>query len=330
MKKRIKNPVVVFRVAFLLLGLGFHSLLLAQQPMLWCIEPARAEADAAGINKNIPELSVGRNLAQIQHCSFLFGTIHLPDPRVTRLYPVVETAFQRSAAVYTEVPLEAEDIDAQMHYFFLPETQNLSELLSASLRKRSHAVLKQIDPQLSIDAVERMKIWAFATALPQLQQQLRYPGIAPLDMQLYQRALREGKRTGGLETYQEQLGLFDDLSLSQQRKLLSDTLLVLENAMKNAEDINEELIRWYLQGDADSFSQLMEKWGDYSDPAYDGLQEKLIDQRNQRMAKRIAVLLQKHPREQLFFAVGSGHFAGDEAIQRLLKKQGFRVFKVSE
>ena len=320
----------MFCVAFLLFGLGFHGQLLAQQPMLWCIESARPVSDKVAVNKKIPELVAEKNPVDIQHCSFLFGTIHLPDPRVTRLFPVVEVAFQRSAAVYTEVPLEAEDIAAQMHYFLLPETQGLSKLLSASLRKRSHAVLKRIDPQLSINAVDRMKIWAFATALPQLQQQLRYPGIAPLDMQLYQRALREGKRTGGLETYQEQLGLFDDLSLSQQRKLLSDTLLVLENAIKNTEDINEELIRWYLQGDADSFSGLMEKWGDFSDPAYDGLQEKLIEQRNQRMAKRIAALLQKHPSEQLFFAIGSGHFAGDEAIQRLLKQQGFRVFKVSE
>ena len=34
--------------------------------------------------------------------SWLFGTIHLPDPRVTRLHPDAARAFEQADAVYTE------------------------------------------------------------------------------------------------------------------------------------------------------------------------------------------------------------------------------------
>lgn len=58
--------------------------------------------------------------------------------------------------------------------------------------------------------------------------------------------------------------------------------------------------------------------------AAEAFRERLIDDRNHRMAERLIPLLDR----RLFVAVGAGHLPGEQGILRLLEQRGFTATRV--
>jgi len=259
--------------------------------------------------------------------SYLFGTIHLPDARVTALHSSVEQAFKGSEYVYTEIPLDTSDLIAQVNYLMLEGDQTLVDIIEPELLQRANNLVKDINPILTIDPFLKFKVWALATSLPLLEQQLNNPGVLPLDAQLYQRAGSEGKGTGGIETIQEQLGYFDNLSQDEEIKMLRDTIEFMETTASQDQSLAEEFIQYYLQGDVNAFGTLMVKYVK-EDEFSKGFMKKILHDRNIIMADRIHAKLKKNPDRKYFFAVGAGHYWGDTGIQKLLKDKGLSVSSI--
>jgi len=260
--------------------------------------------------------------------SYLFGTIHLPDARVTRLHSSVEQAFKDSEYVYTEIPLDTSDLMAQVSYLMLEGGQTLADIVEPELLQRADRLVKGINPVLTIDPFLKFKVWALATSLPLLEQQLNNPGVLPLDAQLYQRAGSEGKGTGGIETIQEQLGYFDNLSQDEEIKMLRDTIEFMEQADSQDQNLAEEFIQYYLQGDVDAFGELMVKYVQEDEFSKDFM-KKILHDRNIIMADRIHAKLKKNPDRSYFFAVGAGHYWGETGVQTLLKDKGLNVSRIN-
>ena len=65
--------------------------------------------------------------------SYLFGTIHLPDDRVTELPPVVDQVIERCDALYTELPMDLALLMKQMGRMQLPEGETLRGALGDEL-----------------------------------------------------------------------------------------------------------------------------------------------------------------------------------------------------
>ena len=61
---------------------------------------------------------------------------------------------------------------------------------------------------------------------------------------------------------------------------------------------------------------------------YDQLLERLIDQRNHKMAETIERLVSENKSEKYFFAIGAGHFWGDNGINTLLQSKGYSIEQV--
>ncbi len=259
--------------------------------------------------------------------SYLFGTIHLPDARVTALHSSVEQAFKDSEYVYTEIPLDTSDLIAQVNYLMLEGDQTLVDIIEPELLQRANNLVKDINPILTINPFLKFKVWALATSLPLLEQQLNNPGVLPLDAQLYQRAGSEGKGTGGIETIQEQLGYFDNLSQDEEIKMLRDTIEFMETTASQDQSLAEEFIQYYLQGDVNAFGALMVKYVK-EDEFSKGFMKKILHDRNIIMADRIHAKLKKNPDRKYFFAVGAGHYWGDTGIQKLLKDKGLSVSSI--
>ncbi|CDW58403.1 TraB domain containing protein [Trichuris trichiura] len=81
-------------------------------------------------------------------------------------------------------------------------------------------------------------------------------------------------------------------------------------------------------------SQLVEKVATMNQSDFDEEEEvninayfrqELIQKRNNRMAKRVLFLLQKHPRKSFFFAFGAGHFLGKNSVIDLVRESGYDV-----
>ncbi len=260
--------------------------------------------------------------------SYLFGTIHVSDPRATVLPSAVEQAFQNSDAVYTEIPMDLQTQFAAAQGMVLPAGNSLTSILPADLVVRTERYLGVLIPGMSLDALGQLKVWAIAMTLPLLESQLKNIGAEALDMALYNRAAQAGKEVGGLETAEEQIAIMDNLSLEVQQKLLADTLDYLEKARGKGIDVVDEMVVEYLKGDLDSLGRLMTKYLDINDPFYDNLMDSLLTARNHLMADRIDAMLNSSADKSYFVAVGAGHFWGDEGVHHLLRGKGYNVTRV--
>ena len=105
-----------------------------------------------------------------------------------------------------------------------------------------------------------------------------------LDMVLYQTALHQGKQVLGLETIEEQLGIFETLSEADQITLLRETL---DNRHLFPE-LFQELTEAYLQRNLKGLMKLNADYavGGDTDLAQH-LNERMVDNRNQTMVDRL-------------------------------------------
>ena len=157
---------------------------------------------------------------------------------------------------------------------------------------------------------------------------MNYPGVLPLDAQLYQRAVREGKGTGGIETIQEQISYFESLTQEEELKMFQDTIEFMEDANTQEKSIVGEFIQYYTHGDVDAFGELMVKYIKEDESSKEFMKKILYD-RNAIMAERIYKKLQNYPERSYFFAIGAGHYWGAMGVQNLLSDKGITVIRVN-
>jgi uncharacterized protein YbaP (TraB family) len=269
--------------------------------------------------------------------TYLYGTIHVPDPQVTSLPPLVEQAFASSAAVFTEIPMDGALQIGMMGKMMLPGDQSLSQVLGQELYTRLSNTIQRSLPKDSpgplgaamTAMLGRMKPWA---AMMQLTMMEFLPdmmaGSKPLDTMLFDRAKSEGKETGGLETIDEQLSVFEVLTMDEQVRMLKLTLDTMDEAHKAGRSASRELIDGYLTGDLDKLAAMSNDSMKGEPELQKKFMARALDGRNQVMVDRLLVKRAERPTKICFFAVGTLHYAGEEGIVALLQKKGLKVTRV--
>ena len=255
--------------------------------------------------------------------SWLFGTIHLPDPRVTRLHPDVSSAFEQADAVYTEIPMDAKSTMQMGLVSLRSDGRTLKDVLPRTTWQRLDERLKRIHPQLDATLLSPMKTWAVYGGMLLFESQLQYPDLRPLDWQLYRNATDAGKEVGGLEQLEEQVRVFEHFTETEQQQMLLALLDEMDRFDRRRESITEFMIQWYLSGDYMRFEELLESMPMATDPALrKELEKQLVYDRNARFAKRIAEKIRENPGKSFLFAIGMGHLGGERSIQALLEQSG--------
>ena len=258
--------------------------------------------------------------------SYLYGTIHLPDPRVLALPRVVRRALDESAVFCSEVRMDADTAARAAAAAQLPGHNTLRDVLPTELYARAEAYLAARD--LDIERFARLKVWAFAGLLPSLDRPEAPAGAPSLDALLRQRAARAGKRLDALEKAGDQIALIDSVGLSGQRRMLEQSLDYLEALEPGEPGPVERITRAYLEGDEQSLVRVAFEYVDLEDPQSAEFMEALLDRRNLGMASGIERRLLANPELGYFFAVGALHVPGPEGVVKLLEKRGFRVERV--
>ena len=245
--------------------------------------------------------------------SYLYGTIHVDDKRVKRLSEQVRKRFDESKTLCLEILPDRETQVGIGLAMLLPEGVMLDGLLGDALFTRLSLELnrKGITPMEAL----RLKPWAAMVALSRPESQGGYA----LDEQLYHWANYQYKRMCALETLQEQLSVFDELTHVDQIALLEETL----DHLPKLKEMNEELIQIYLKGDLDAIFEKSMELNRVPDKGLSKrLRESLIDRRNEIMIKRMKPYLENG---RAFIAVGALHLPGDKGLIRLLVKEGYAV-----
>lgn len=241
--------------------------------------------------------------------SYLFGTMHSDDPRINTFSPKLESALSASEVFM----METLPPDDQSLYFMQDAT--LRELLNKNELAQVHklADFHSIQDEVAL----RMKPWLLAMVfdLPKPQSPLAQ------DVQLLALAQQQGKRILGLETAEEHFGVLDSLTREEQLTMLRS---VLKRSSEEKERDFERLLKIYLAGNLDRIAAFDQEMTGNALPAglWQKMRDKLIDERNARMAERI---IGEAGKRSLFVAVGASHLAGERGLLSLLRQVGYKV-----
>lgn len=245
--------------------------------------------------------------------SYLFGTIHVDDPRVLALPDKVRHAFQASDRLLTEAQMTPETVQAMFAFMVRDDGSSLREALGERLYKEALAPLA--GRGIPGPFADRLKTWAAAVTL----LAPRNPSGRFLDLVLQQTAREQGMPVHGLESVEEQLGGFDRLTETEQRRLLEITLELLPDL----EGLYNAMIDEYLEEDVAELVRLSEQGYEAGDGELSQrLVHLLIDGRNRTMVQNMQPMLEKGG---AFVAVGALHLPGEGGIVGLLKKRGYTV-----
>ncbi len=260
--------------------------------------------------------------------SYLFGTVHVGKGPASHLHPLAAKAFDEATAVHTEAPLDMATQLGAATQMMRKDGKTLSQSIGEDLVKQVDAELKVVNPAFNAKLFEPMKTWAIALMVPMLKLQI--DGTKPLDMLLWEKAVKDGKKTAGMQTVAEQLSGFDTFKEEEQITYLKETLRSMREDREAGKDSLQALVDAYITGD---MAKVQEEFNKSLKGALDGdnkelgdrLMKKLLDDRNVIMADYIDATIKKSPEDVNFFAAGTGHFMGDNSVRALLEKKGYKV-----
>lgn len=268
-----------------------------------------------------------------QQPSWLYGTMHVTDPRVLNLSDQVKQAIDQSDTVVIETLDLLDPRKAQAALFKNPELtmftdgQRLTSTMSAEDKAFVEAELKERGIPASL--VARQKPWMVMSlvSIPQCEQQRRAKGQQILDFDIVERAKSQGKQLEGLETIFEQMSAIGSLPIDFQVKGLVESLRLGELL----DDVHETMTQLYLQEDialiTPALTAVAKELGQEEDPDADfgAFEAKIILARNYLMAERAEPILDKG---NAFIAIGALHLPGEEGVIELLRKEGFEITRV--
>ena len=261
--------------------------------------------------------------------SYLFGTIHVPDPRLANFPPELKKALGDSDEVVNEMPLDASSMLALVGAIQLPQGKSLATELPPALYTRLKTLFDQQGLGAKFPLLEHIKVWAIAAQVALLDHQSEMAAGKGIDMILHDDGKAAGKATSGIETAAEQLAVFDGLSKDEQARMLEQTLDQRDKDRQEGKDPVTRLMNLYVSGDEAPLLAELDAGFDSKRPLDVKLFKRLITDRNKRMADRIAVLVKTHPGRAYFVAVGAAHLLGDDGVVAQLKKKGLSVERVT-
>lgn len=269
--------------------------------------------------------------------SYLFGTIHISDPGVTNLHPAAQKAFEASDAVHTEVSMELATQLAATMAMLRKDGKTLKQSIGPELSKKLDEEIGKLMPGFNSAPFQPMRTWVIPILLPTMKDQLS--GGKPLDMVLWERAKKAGKKTQGIQTSAEQTESMDALTEEEQIAFLDLSLQALAKAREDGEDATTALIQLYRKGDPAA----MEKWleedkrrsmelvkGTPSEALFEKVLKGILTDRDVVMAEHVKKTLEKDPAKTHFFAVGAAHLALKGGVPDLLREAGIKVELVAE
>jgi len=275
--------------------------------------PPPAPPDARGLLFRIDRPGVA--------ASYVYGTLHSDDPRVTALPPPVARAFEASRAFATEGRLT----DGELETFFtaaeFDDDRRLADYFDAGTVDRIRVALGTQAPPS--ERFERLKPWAVMLMLAE-RPGANGRGRETLDAVLLDAARRRRLEIVGLELADEQVAAFDVIDAKAQVTLVK---YVLEHR-DGLDRAHEGVIDAWLARDLARLAALNLAPG-RSDPelaaALVELTRNIVDNRSVQMAHRLFLPLR---RGGVFVAVGALHLYGAHSLLALLREQGYRVQRI--
>lgn len=245
--------------------------------------------------------------------SYLLGTIHADDTRVTDFSPSLLDAFSK-----TEVFM-MESLPPRNPSIFLMKSGNVAELLT---EKEFDQVRELADfHSMHIEAAMKMKPWLLAVIFDLPKPKSMYS----MDELLMAKAEEQNKIVLGLESTQAHFSVLDSISQDEQMVMLK---AVLNRTQDEKLRDYEALVSTYQSGDLDKIASLDDSITGQMLPQalWEKMRIKLIDERNQGMANG---MIAQAKDKSVFVAMGASHLAGKDGVINRLRQAGYELVPVN-
>lgn len=251
---------------------------------------------------------------------YLFGTIHLLPKGQEWGTPAIDQAIAASDELILEVVLGDDPMATAQTMMKLGTSQGLPSLVERVPEEKRAALREMIaSTGMPMQALDRMESWAAALTLTAINfQRLGLDPKLGVETKLTSTYGGAKKPIHALETAEEQFGFFDQLPEDAQRALL---VAVLDDP-KEARAQFEAMLAAWSRGDVEAIARTFNNDVSLS-PL---LRDKLLKQRNERWAEKLAKRMDRPG--TVFVAVGAGHLAGSESVQRMLATHGLKARRV--
>ena len=251
---------------------------------------------------------------------YLFGTMHLLPKGLDWRTPAIEQAIGASDTLVMEIlnPEDPNVIAPQMMSLAVsPDLPPVVDRVPADKR----AALEQAIAASGIPGpvLDRLETWAVALAI--ITGSFQKLGLDPklgAEESLLATYKGAGKKLEALETVDQQLGLFDTLPEDAQRLLLQSAV---EDSTRADAEFKAMVDAW-ARGDVEAIARVFDDETSLSPQLRDVLMRKRNANWTEWLDKRM-----DQP-GTVMVAVGAGHLAGQDSVQKMLEARGFKAERV--
>jgi uncharacterized protein YbaP (TraB family) len=252
---------------------------------------------------------------EVKHGSYLFGTMHLIEKEYFLFPKSLEKRVQKADILVMELPGMPSQFDALkllklkegsfFDFFTTEQSDSIFVWAKEALKLSEEAFRKTISPMKPFVAI-------------QLATQMQFIGkTASYELKFEEIAMESKVEIKGLETLEEQLSFFDNLTKEQQAEMVMEGIREMQKSIEFSKKVQQV----YARQNVDSLYNMLHENGGVLHS-----EEKIfIDDRNKKWIPQIRESLAS---KRTFIAVGAGHLGGPNGLIRLLEKEGYTLSPV--
>lgn len=254
---------------------------------------------------------------------YLMGSIHVLAEEYYPLTRAFSYAYYNSQKVVFEIDPEIlfspDFMKKNEQYYTFQDGKTLKSVLSP----KAYSLLKKHLESMGINMnkVNKYKPWALLLSLgKRSKSSLEFRSDLGIENYFFRLAKDAGKPTGGLETTEDQLNVFDKLTFKEQGRLIIDAF-----ASKSPEEQEKEfltLVKNWHQGNLAELERNVEEG-----KKYPKLHKAILEDRNRNWIPQIEEFLKED--KNVLVIVGAAHLAGDYGLLNLLTEKGYELERFS-
>ena len=254
--------------------------------------------------------------------SYVYGTIHMIPGEEYFLPKGTLGAIENSEKMFFEIDMkdmsDMSSMFSMINKIFMKDGITLKDLLTKEeYQLVSDYFSKAGLPLFMLERVKPMFLSAFAMG-DMNPTALQDGKIKSYEMEFFEMAKDKKMETGGLETIEFQIGVFDSIPYADQAKMLMESI----KSSNTEDDEFKKMIQLYKDQDIEAMVTMMGEGssdlGEHEDLLLTGRNKNWIPQ-----------IIDQAKKNATFFAVGAGHLGGKNGVIALLRKEGLMVKPVS-
>jgi uncharacterized protein YbaP (TraB family) len=254
---------------------------------------------------------------------YLMGSIHVLAEEYYPLTRAFSYAYYNSQKVVFEIDPEIlfspDFMKKNEQYYTFQDGKTLKSVLSP----KAYSLLKKHLESMGINMnkVNKYKPWALLLSLgKRSKSSLEFRSDLGIENYFFRLAKDAGKPTGGLETMEDQLNVFDKLTFKEQGKLIIDAFT--SKSPKEQEKEFLTLVKNWHQGNLAELERNVEEG-----KKYPKLHKAILEDRNRNWIPQIEGFLKED--KNVLVIVGAAHLAGDYGLLNLLTEKGYELERFS-